>query len=77
MNVLGLQAITMAELNENFYSSKTHKYPPSSFLVLLGNSNCGMQMKIIEKENIVRKFLGCTHVPLLLLKKANIKGFKF
>ena len=77
MNVLGLQAITMAELNENFYSSKTHKYPPSSFLVLLGNSNCGMQMKIIEKENIVRKFLGCTHVPLLLLKKANFKGFKF
>ena len=35
----------MAELNENFYSSKTHKYPPSSFLVLLGNSNCGMQQK--------------------------------
>ena len=35
--------IMMAELNENFYSSKSHKYPPSSFLLLLGNSNCGMQ----------------------------------
>ena len=43
--ILQFLFIMMAELNENFYSTKTHKYPPSSFLLLLGNSNCGMQQK--------------------------------
>ena len=43
--ILQFLFIMMAELNENFYSTKTHKYPPSSFLLLLGNINCGMQQK--------------------------------
>ena len=40
MNVFGFLAITMAELNGEIYPSKTHKYPPSSFLFLLGNVVC-------------------------------------